>query len=142
MARKRLTKGANALRVEERIARVPLDMVRPVEGETGIFKALKALEDDAVPAEEAPRPRPSAAPRRRPAKGAARPAALGARIESEGRLGPDSFSEAERRAIVLSCTEYRNRLPTYLRSARREVEIIDSILRKCARAESLPPAPD
>jgi hypothetical protein len=51
------------------------------------------------------------------------------------RLGPGSFTQAERRAIVVSCTEYRNRLPTYLKSAKREVEIIDSILSKCAREE-------
>ncbi len=41
MARKRLIKGANAVRVEERIARVPEDL----GGESNIFRTLKALED-------------------------------------------------------------------------------------------------
>jgi hypothetical protein len=142
MARKRLTKGANALRVEERIALVPLDVVRPAEGETGIFKALRALERDDGPVPE-PRRRPRAAAKGAAAKrAAAKPtpaAAAPARRaisggEDSARLGPLSFSDAERGAIVVCCTEYRNRLPTYLLSAKKEVEIIDSILKKCERA--------
>jgi hypothetical protein len=148
MARKRLTKGANALRVEERIAMVPLDVVRPAEGETGIFRALRTLERDDGPVPE-PRRRSRPAPRRpaeksapvdaAPADAAPAPAeAAPAGSEPSARLGPLSFSDAERGAIVVCCTEYRNRLPTYLLSAKREVEIIDSILKKCERARSAP----
>jgi hypothetical protein len=136
-------KGANALRVEERIARVPLDLVRPAGGEIGIFEAIKALGRDDEESREAPRQRPRPQPasgRPKAAQEAVPKAASAARgraaaREAAARLGPESFSKAERRAIVLSCTEYRNRLPTYLLSAKREVEIIDSILRKCERAE-------
>jgi hypothetical protein len=68
MARKQLIKGANALRVEERIARVPADLLAEGrEGETGqesIFRALKALEGrPSMAAPEAPAPEgPSARP--------------------------------------------------------------------------------
>jgi hypothetical protein len=139
-------KGANALRVEERIARVPADLGGPAEAETGIFEALKSLElkdGSAGGARRAAKPpRRSAAPRRLEPEGTAREGAArkGAEPEEKAplaaeRLGPSSFTAAERRAIVVSCTEYRNRLPIYLQSAKREVEIIDSILRKCSRAE-------
>lgn len=145
MARKRLTKGANALRVEERIAKVPADLGGRAEPETGIFEAIRKLEIKdglAEPRPEEPRPagpRParaakakSTAPKASERVADARVAV--ARVAAE-RLGPASFTQAERRAIVVSCTEYRNRLPTYLKSAKREVEIIDSILSKCARED-------
>jgi hypothetical protein len=132
MARKRLTKGANALRVEERIARVPADLGRPAEAETGIFEALRKLDQKDGPAEQRPARAAKAAGLARAPVASARAAAEHVAAE---RLGPGSFTQAERRAIVVSCTEYRNRLPTYLKSAKREVEIIDSILSKCAREE-------
>jgi hypothetical protein len=125
MARKRLTKGTNALRVEERIAKVPVDLIRSDPG-SGVFEALKTLETKTAPAEAMPTPKAvqsSGSGHRSLANNAAR------------RLGPDSFTKAERRAIVVSCTDYRNRLPIYLKSAMHDVEIIDSILRKCARFE-------
>jgi len=135
-------KGANALRVEERIARVPLDVIRSAEGDTGVFEALKDLEREARSAgREPPRVESRAKPEASRSKTAPRaPAVRSPESGSEAarRLGPDSFTKAERRAIVVSCTEYRNRLPTYLQSAKGEVEIIDSILRKCGSAEAGP----
>ena len=59
MARKRLIKGANAVRVEERIARVPVDVSLPeFESGSGIFDALRAMEADRS---EAPAPQATAA---------------------------------------------------------------------------------
>lgn len=60
MARKRLIKGANAVRVEERIARVPADVSGPEPG-LGIFDALRAMEAGVA---EAPAPLLAAAPPR------------------------------------------------------------------------------
>jgi len=71
MARKRLIKGANATRVEERIARVPED----IEAESNIFRALKALErsppDAPLPAPSVPASRPRRGPVARKGRGAA-----------------------------------------------------------------------
>ncbi len=168
MARKRLTKGTNALRVEERIARVPADLSSPRQEGSGVFEALRllgresgesgGLRDDkpkaafesppaapraaslvkaekpapAKAAKAAPAPRrASSAAKAAPAKAGAQPAG---KAEPRKTLSPESFTKAERRAIVVSCVEYRNRLPTYLRSAMREVQIIDSILKKCESA--------
>ena len=59
MARKRLIKGANAVRVEERIARVPVDVSLPeFESGSGIFDALRAMEADRS---ESPAPQATAA---------------------------------------------------------------------------------
>jgi len=149
MARKRLTKGTNALRVEERIARVPADLSSPRAEGSGVFEALRLLEresegagggrDDAtmqpIPATPPAARRQKAIPARRRIPAAPKNAPAPAEgPDPKKRLGPESFTKAERRAIVVSCIEYRNRLPTYLKSAMREVEIIDSILQKCERA--------
>ncbi len=146
MARKRLTKGANALRVEDRIARVPADLAGPRAEGSGVFEALRLLERESEEGGGEPRrppeprpvaPRAKAEPERagKPRQAAKAAAAPESGHEPRGKLGPGSFTKAERRAIVVSCTEYRNRLPTYLQSAAREVEILDSILRKCERAD-------
>lgn len=118
MARKRLVKGTNAARLEERIARVPAD-IEP-EGEMSIFSAIKELEEDeAKAARGAEPPRPSAAAKDRTGH---RP---------QPRLGPGSFSAAERETIMRCCRDYRNRLPTYLQATRRELGLIDAIIEKC-----------
>jgi hypothetical protein len=151
MARKRLTKGTNALRVEERIAKVPIDLVRRPETGSGVFEALKKLEDRTEASGTDTRPETKKQDELTPQKKnvASKPKAgeTGEKRasntqkerkpeeKSERRLGPDSFTKAERRAIVRSCTDYRNRLPIYLRSAMHDVEILDSIIRKCNRFE-------
>ena len=71
MARKRLIKGANAVRVEERIARVPVDVSLPqFEPGSGIFDALRAMEAPKVvkaPAERSGAAVQGRSPRRKPA---------------------------------------------------------------------------
>ncbi len=166
MARKRLIKGANAARVEERIARVPADVNLPESAaESSIFDALRALEGTArsapqslpravrtasapakAPASARPSPSPVAAPTKRHT-----PASTGSRaspsakpkgqsskatIEPEapakaGRLSPSDFSAVEREAIVRCCSDYKNRLPTYLLAVQKEVGILDSVIEKC-----------
>jgi hypothetical protein len=44
------------------------------------------------------------------------------------------FSAAEREAILRCCLDYRNRMPTYLQSAQRELKVIDSVIEKCRQA--------
>jgi hypothetical protein len=217
MARKRLIKGANATRVEERIARVPED----IETGSNIFRALKALEgaqsvspppprQSKPRAGIAPQPRqskpgaaiapqppealqvapaattraatpkkPKSAPRRKAGTGEkaqvgqanalgpsqshvdarteihahhttaenrlpvstprAAPASLAIEPPKDKkppeRIGPSDFSAAERAAIVRCCADYRNRLPIYLLAVQKEVEIIDSVIEKCGRAD-------
>lgn len=75
MARKRLIKGTNATRVEERIGRVPEDIGEP----TSIFRALKAMETSSEPQPIAAKPRESqpesgGADRRKPRAPRAKPA--------------------------------------------------------------------
>ena len=163
MARKRLIKGANAARVEERIARVPADVTTLEPGpESSIFDALRALEGAArtapapspapVPKAEAPRNRKAAAPgatssaraarpsRRKPAPPATPPPPAAPALEAEtpkapSRLGPSDFSSAEREAIVRCCSDYKNRLPTYLLAVQKEVKVIDSVIDKCLSAK-------
>jgi hypothetical protein len=167
MARKQLIKGANAARVEERIARVPDESESGAGG--SIFGALKAMESEAPrqPPRQAPRPLPRKAAGivraekaavaedrsmqrqaagivraetaraekavvARPAKPSREPIAENpAELPTRAKLKPADFTAAERREILLCCVEYRNRLPTYLVSARKEVEILDSIIEKC-----------
>jgi hypothetical protein len=135
MARKRLIKGANAARVEARISRVPADL-KPASN--SIFGALKAMEREAaLTAEPIPAEKPSGA--RSEARSAARrPSAPEARPSparpSQGRLGPSDFSAAERETILRCCSDYRNRLPTYLLAVQRELKVIDSVIEKCRRA--------
>lgn len=165
MARKRLIKGANAARVEERIARVPADvaLLEP-EAESSIFDALRALEGAAetrpiaetppkqpraiarrpAPSSPAPAARPAA---RKPAAPAPKPTAPrplvprpAAADEAEiparaSRLGPSDFSAAEREAIVRCCSDYKNRLPTYLLAVQKEVRVLDSVIDKCLAAK-------
>ena len=184
MARKRLIKGANATRVEERIARVPVDVseASPVQS---IFGALRAMEEGSAQlvtpvAEQArapsltnPEPKARAEPRgRRPperkraSKKTAASTPLALRPEPpkavpqpvlqepapdkadavtldpaipavpdkparHNRIGPSDFSAAERAEIVRCCSDYRNRLPTYLLAVQVEVEVIDSVIDKC-----------
>lgn len=129
MARKRLIKGANAARVEERIALVPADVTILESGpESSIFDALRALEGSSTPPKAAP-PRgrkPAPPPEGKPAsvpepEPPAKP----------GRVGPSDFTAAERDEIVRCCSDYRNRLPTYLLAVQKEVEVIDSVIGKC-----------
>jgi hypothetical protein len=141
MARKRLIKGANATRVEARISRVPADLAG--EG-ASIFAALRAAEDV---------PTPSAAPEVAASKGRAsatkskgksskgtteapKAAEAPAGRPKRARLRSSDFNAAELEAILRCCVEYRNRLPTYLLSAKGEVEVLDSIIEKCGRASS------
>jgi hypothetical protein len=178
MARKQLIKGANAVRVEERISRVPDEP----SIERSIFGALKEMESSEArsapaAAERAPRPvaskaralRPVARPVTKPTAGpamktavkpsaepavkptAARPpksvAAPKAVAPAPPPKSPDpgsaqrrklrtsDFTAAERREILNCCVDYRNRLPIYLLSARREVELLDSIIGKCGGGE-------
>lgn len=153
MARKQLIKGANASRVEERIARVPADLV--VQGST-IFGAIKAMERDSAATKPAPTAAPKkAAPRKaapkqaepmmaepkrlepgKPAKpeSAAKPVVpeqRAALAPSGGKLKVSDFTAQEREAIVRCCSDYRNRLPTYLLAVQKEVRIIDSVIEKC-----------
>jgi len=162
MARKQLIRGANAARVEARIARVPDEALSPFEGRS-IFGEIKALEEGGRLAQIAPAPMPRPAPKplasggkragapapqsARRASGAGAPIPVPARrpASPQGpaasspeprrakrpKLRASDFTPAERKEILLCCVEYRNRLPTYLQSAMREVEIIDSIIAKC-----------
>lgn len=123
MARKQLIKGTNALRVEERIARVPADLQAEGDedesGAEGIFRALKNLEDTkAKPQKESLAPEKKQAPAQAQAK----------------RIGPSDFSAAERAAIVASCLDYRNRLPIYLQSVQAELRVLDAVIAKCEAA--------
>jgi multifunctional 2-oxoglutarate metabolism enzyme len=146
VARKRLIKGANATRVEERIALVPADVGRAPAGQS-IFGALRAMEAAAAPPPAAAQPQAVApkAKTRAPAPKApadtpppaAKPApakpAAAKRPARPGRLGPSDFSAAERAEIVRCCADYRNRLPTYLLAVQAEVEVIDSVIDKCRK---------
>ena len=158
MARKRLIKGANAVRVEERIARVPVDVSLPqFEPGSGIFDALRAMEAPKVlkaPAERsgtavqgrspkrkpAPVSAPTAAPvpalvpRTSPARASGTPS----KPTKPGRVGTSDFTAKERETIVRCCTDYRNHLPIYLLAVQMEVEIIDSVIDKC-RASGIRP---
>jgi hypothetical protein len=156
VARKRLIKGANASRVEERIARVPSDLVLQEAGPS-IFGALRALEGGSAAAqpetlepeglgESSPiakfetrlakkaNPRaavkttPAAAPNLEPSSDEG-PASR--RAGGSARLRASDFTAAEREAIVRCCSDYRNHLPTYLLSVQKEVKIIDSVIDKC-----------
>ena len=145
MARKRLIKGVNASRVEERIARVPADVQGPEAGPS-IFGALRALEESEAgshpPEPEKAEPKARTTPRR---KSAPRKPALitpEPKVEPEppkaadpparqARLGPSDFNAAEREAIVRCCSDYRNRLPIYLLDVQQEVQVIDSVIEKC-----------
>jgi hypothetical protein len=144
VARKRLIKGANASRVEERIARVPADLASSA-AEGGIFGALRAMEAVETASPEAAAPKaphravaPKAAPKvvaKAPRAAAAKPLAPKAVAQAApakpGRLSPSDFSAAEREAIVRCCSDYRNHLPIYLQSAQKEVKVIDSVIGKC-----------
>ena len=196
MARKRLIKGANAARVEERIARVPADMGLEAQAESSIFDALRALEGAATatpptralaaasspasvpgpsrtPPSRAPSPKSSARAKPKPSKAAASPrretrsqreaapTKAAARLKSTpepkpalaqknepsprpqlplkaSRLSPSDFSAAEREAIVRCCSDYKNRLPTYLLAVQKEVKVIDSVIDKCLTAKGHP----
>ncbi|MGO8695905.1 MAG: hypothetical protein ACLQMF_19760 [Rectinemataceae bacterium] len=148
MARKRLIRGANATRVEERIARVPED----IEAESNIFRALKELEGSppdaplqapaSLPAPGSKRtPRAAKRPARRAIASQPPAAPIISAAEPQGelrprkRIGPSDFSAAEREAIVRCCADYRNRLPIYLMAVQKEVEIIDSVIEKCSLAD-------
>jgi hypothetical protein len=129
MARKQLIKGANATRVEERIARVPADLGPGAESGLSIFGALRALEEGRP---EAPRPKaPGGVSRpRAQAPKASKPSGEDPAPRSV-RIGPSDFNNAEREAIVRCCSDYRNRLPTYLLATQRELKVIDSVIDKC-----------
>jgi hypothetical protein len=153
VARKRLIKGANAARVEERIARVPADVEGPGNGAgESIFGALRALEKSeasaakpaarkpatrTLPAREAEAPKP-AAPRPAGRKGppASAPLPAAEKPAKAQRLGPSDFNAAEREAIVRCCSDYRNHLPSYLLAVQKEVRVIDSVIDKCRAASS------
>jgi hypothetical protein len=155
VARKRLIKGANAARVEERIARVPADVPSPEAGQgASIFGVLRTMEEGkGAPRGAAPK-RPSerkkvtrqtAVPARKAAVPAATPAkrapapAKPAAPPRPKPLAPSDFSAAEREAIVRCCSDYRNHLPTYLLAVQREIRVIDSVIGKCrAPGESSP----
>jgi hypothetical protein len=149
VARKRLIKGANATRVEERIALVPADVGRVPMGQS-IFGALRAMEAAASPTARPPAPKAKAPkakkaplpPAKKPASAElvqatdATPPSPSARKPSRpGRLGPSDFTAAERAEIVRCCADYRNRLPTYLLAVQLEVEVIDSVIGKCQKAK-------
>ncbi len=93
MARKRLIKGANAVRVEERIARVPADVSGPEPG-LGIFDALRAMEAGVA---EAPAPLLAAAPpRAEPKPRVAAKKTQAPNVEGKAKV------EVERKTEVLS----------------------------------------
>jgi hypothetical protein len=153
MARKQLIKGANAARVEARISRAPADL----GAAPSIFGALKAMELAASVAARPIAPRPPAAspagskakapagqkaktPARQKAKAPVRQEPVRQETKAHARqpapakrkrLGPSDFSAAEREAILRCCTDYRNRLPTYLLAVQKEVTVIDAIIEKC-----------
>jgi hypothetical protein len=121
MARKQLVKGANAARLEERIASVPED--REDDEGQGIFGEIHAMEtredtrrEDTRREDDRSEERSRDAPRRQ---------------DAEAKLGPGNFTNAEREAIVRCCEDYRNRLPTYLQSVQKELRTIDSVIEKC-----------
>lgn len=164
MARKRLIKGANAARVEERIARVPIDVAGPAAApESSIFGALRALEDGAAApprslppkkiaaykrisptiqaargrkAESVKTPSPAPKPVPRPT-----PIPKAGKSEKVYRLGPSDFNAEERETIVRCCSDYKNRLPTYLLAAQKEVKLLDSVIDKCRAAKDRPRKP-
>jgi hypothetical protein len=119
MARKQLVKGANAARLEERIARVPADL-GPKES---IFGAITEMEKGASASKEESTAKPS---RRKPAQ---------PKTAQISRIGPSDFTNAEREAILRCCEDYRNRLPIYLQSVQREVKVIDAVIEKCKSAK-------
>lgn len=123
MARKQLIKGANAARLEERIARVPADLGPKPSPEKSIFGAITEMEKDENAPTAEPKPKPS---RRRAARPKSRPESA-----QTSRIGPSDFSNAERETIMRCCEDYRNRLPIYLQSVQREVKVIDAVIEKC-----------
>lgn len=136
MARKQLIKGANAARLEERIARVPVDLGPKVAPERSIFGAITDMElgervsERGQKADSRPKPSGSGAARPKP-PARAKPAEPRPVSAQASRIGPSDFSNAEREAILRCCEDYRNRLPTYLQSVQREVKVIDSVIEKC-----------
>jgi hypothetical protein len=129
MARKQLVKGANAARLEQRIARVPVDLGPKRPPEQSIFSAITDMDKGANEPKAEPRPRPShrgAMPPKRAKWPEPRPESA-----QTSRIGPSDFSNAEREAIMRCCEDYRNRLPTYLQSVQREVKVIDAVIEKC-----------
>jgi hypothetical protein len=135
MARKRLIKGANAARVEERIARVPLDL----DSSSGIFGAIRAMEEaEGKPPQKVLAEQSPAKAKRSPAKAKPKeeklPRADAAVAEAKAkgaRLRPSDFNAAERETILRCCADYRNRLPTYLLAVQKELRVIDSVMEKC-----------
>lgn len=106
MARKRLIKGANATRVEERIARVPADVLGASPGES-IFGALRAMESSAPSAQPpAQPPAPLAAPKpaaKRPSARRAKAAkAVALKAEAPKQAAP--LREAAPTAVPESAT--------------------------------------
>jgi hypothetical protein len=51
----------------------------------------------------------------------------------EETRGEIAFSPAELELIKKSCLEYKNSLPSYLRSVQRDLRLLESIIKKCAR---------
>jgi hypothetical protein len=159
MARKQLIKGANAARVEARLARVPDEPSGGADEGKSIFEELRAMEGvggrpaaKAAPAvsakKVAAKPAPKMPIRKSAAKAATKPPAKAAPAAptasakkaaakvapARPRLGSSNFTAVERAEIRRCCEDYRVRLPTYLKSARKEVELIDSIIAKCGPA--------
>jgi hypothetical protein len=52
--------------------------------------------------------------------------------------GHSGFTPAEVEVLLKACKRYRGAIPTYLQSARTEMEILDAVLRKLAAARDLP----
>jgi hypothetical protein len=129
MARKRLIKGSNAARLEERIARVPEDL--GPGREKSIFGAIAEMEKGSSPRAKAPAPKARPAGAKTKATERAREEAEEEKSEKPPKLGPANFTSLEREAIVRCCEDYRNRLPTYLQSVQREVRVIDAVIEKC-----------
>jgi hypothetical protein len=137
MARKKLIRGANAARVEERIANPPGDL----EGPT-IFQLLRAEEPPQGPLSRSPAGEKPRSNRRRavpapvgpkePPREAAQP---GAPEKRRGRAAV-ALSMEERGLLVKACRSYRNSLPTYLRSVQREVALIDGLIGKLSSRPS------
>ncbi len=122
MARKQLVKGANAAKVEERIARVPPDINGPA-----IFKALREVEEPKkTPAPVSKKKKPA-----QKTKADKAPAAPAVSAKKKSTRQKDvRFSGREKEMIVKSCIEYRNSLPVYLKSVQEDVKVIDKIVMK------------
>jgi hypothetical protein len=133
MARKQLIKGANAARLEERIARVPADLGPKLSPERSIFGAITEMERDENATKTEPKPKPSRRKAAEPKKAKPQEPPPESRPESTqlSRIGPSDFSNAERETIMRCCADYRNRLPIYLLSVQHEVKVIDAVIEKC-----------